>query len=149
MEIKIERLASHHLDGLCEIENTCFSEPWSRNSLVALFECDYAVYFVATDENGKVCGYCGMYTSFEVGAINNVGVLPEYRRNGIAAKLLSELVSYSKKNGISTITLEVRSSNTNAIALYKKQGFSLVGTRKNYYKKPTEDALLYNLEIKQ
>lgn len=148
MEIKIERLAPHHTDGLCEIENTCFSEPWSRDSLAALTKCDYAVYFVATDENCKVCGYCGMYTSFEVGAINNVGVLPEYRRNGIADKLLSELISYSKNNGISIITLEVRTSNTSAIALYEKHGFSLVGKRKSYYKKPTEDALLYNLEIK-
>ncbi len=148
MEIKIEKLSPYHIDGLCEIENACFSEPWSRNSLAALTECDYAVYFVATDEKDRVCGYCGMYTSFEVGAINNVGVLPEYRRNGIADKLLSELISYSKNNGITLITLEVRSSNTGAIALYEKHSFSLVGVRKNYYKKPTEDALLYNLEIK-
>jgi len=131
------------------IENTCFSEPWSRMSLEELLSCEYAVYFVAYDsEKNTVAGYGGMYVSVDVGAVNNIGVMPEYRRRGIGEKLLGALEEYSVKNDITLLTLEVRASNTPAIGLYEKHGFEKVGTRKNYYKKPTEDGLLYNKEIK-
>ncbi|MBR5309440.1 MAG: ribosomal protein S18-alanine N-acetyltransferase [Clostridia bacterium] len=146
--IEILRLDASHIDGMEKIENTCFSEPWSRRSLEELLSCDYAVYFVAYDnENGAVAGYGGMYVSVDCGAVNNIGVLPEYRRRGIGERLLSALTEYSENNGITLMTLEVRESNIPAIGLYEKHGFTLVGTRKNYYKKPTENGLLYNKEI--
>lgn len=148
MSIIYEKLNFSHIDGLEIIENECFSEPWSRKSLEELLYCDYAVYFVATDrETNKVAGYIGMYVSLDTGNINNVGVLPEYRRMGIGYGLLSELIRYSGKCGITLLTLEVRESNLAAIALYEKFGFKTVGIRKNYYKKPTENGLLYNKEI--
>lgn len=147
MPIIYEKLNSSHIDGLETIENQCFSEPWSRKSLEELLDCDYAVYFVAKDsETNKVVGYIGMYVSLDTGNINNVGVLPEYRRMGIGYGLISELVQYSAGCGITLLTLEVRESNISAISLYEKFGFKKVGVRKNYYKKPTENGLLYNKE---
>ncbi len=146
MDIKIVKLNPSHIDGLENVENACFSEPWSRKSLEELLTCEYAVYFVA-ECDGEVSGYAGMYVSYDNGSINNVGVLPEYRRCGIAAGLLSALIEHSKHNGITLLCLEVRQSNSPAIALYEKFGFKKVAVRKNYYKKPTEDALLYNLEL--
>lgn len=146
--IEIKRLEACHIDGMELIENTCFSEPWSRRSLEELLSCDYAVYFVAYDsEKDIVAGYGGMYVSIDTGAINNIGVMPEYRRSGIGARLLRALEEYSAKNGVTLMTLEVRASNIPAIGLYEKHGFERVGIRKNYYKKPTEDGLLYNKEI--
>lgn len=146
MDIEIVKLDASHIDGLERVENCCFSEPWSRKSLEELTICEYAVYFVATS-HGEVAGYGGMYVSPGAGSINNIGVLPEYRRHGVAAELLSELIGYSKQNGITLMCLEVRASNTPAIALYEKFGFEKVALRKNFYKKPTEDAILYNLEL--
>ena len=146
--IEILRLGACHIDGMEKIENICFSEPWSKKALEELLLCDYAVYFVAYDrDNGTVAGYGGMYVSVDCGAINNIGVLPEYRRQGLGERLLGSLTEYSENNGITLMTLEVRESNAPAIALYEKHGFVLVGTRKNYYKKPTENGLLYNKEI--
>ena len=148
MPIIYEKLNSSHIDGLETIEKQCFSEPWSRKSLEELLCCDYAVYFVAKDsETNKVAGYIGMYVSLDTGNINNVGVLSEYRRMGIGYGLISELVRHSVKCGITLLTLEVRESNLSAILLYEKFGFEKVGVRKNYYKKPTENGLLYNKEI--
>lgn len=146
MEIKIKRLEEIHIDALETIENECFSEPWSRNALSELLTNDCAVYFVAEYE-GEVAGYIGMYVSFEVGAINNVGVLPSFRRLGIGRALIGALIDYSRANGISILTLEVRKSNIAAISLYKDFGFALMGERKNFYKKPVENALIYNLEL--
>lgn len=143
--IVIERLNSSHIDGMEIIENTCFSEPWSRKSLEELLDCDYAVYFVARDtESGAVAGYAGMYVSLDTGNINNIGVLPIFRRKGIGERLLCDLLNYSRENGIVLVTLEVRESNTPAIALYEKLGFLKVGVRKNYYRSPSENAVLYN-----
>ncbi len=146
MDIKIVKLNPSHIDGLESVENSCFSEPWSRKSLEDLLTCDYAVYFVA-ECDGEVAGYAGMYVSLDTGSINNIGVLENFRRKGIAAKLLSALVEHSRNNGITLMCLEVRISNAPAIALYEKFGFKMVAKRRNYYKKPTEDALLYNLEL--
>lgn len=148
MSIIYERLCPSHIDGMEIIENTCFSEPWSRKSLEGLLTCDYAVYFAAkASDSGDIAGYAGMYVSFDVGSINNVGVLPQYRRLGIGAGLIGELCKYCIGNDISLLTLEVRESNAPAIGLYEKLGFKCVGVRKNYYKKPCENGLLYNLEI--
>lgn len=149
MSIVYERLMPSHIDGMEVIENLCFSEPWSRRSLEELLDCEYAVYFVAKDEeSGTVAGYAGMYVSFDVGNINNVGVLPQFRRCGIGKRLMNELCSYCKNNSITLLTLEVRESNLPAIGLYESLGFENVGVRKNYYKKPLENGVLYNLEIK-
>ena len=146
--IVIERLNSSHIDGMEIIENTCFSEPWSRRSLEELPDCDYAVYFVARDtESGAIAGYAGMYVSVDTGNINNIGVLTGFRREGIGERLLCELLNYSRENGIVLLTLEVRESNTPAISLYEKLGFLKVGVRKNYYRSPTENGLLYNREL--
>ncbi|MBE6704208.1 MAG: ribosomal-protein-alanine N-acetyltransferase [Ruminococcaceae bacterium] len=149
MSIVYERLMPSHIDGMEVIENLCFSEPWSRRSLEELLDCEYAVYFVAKDEeSGTVAGYAGMYVSLDVGNINNVGVLPQFRRCGIGKRLMNELCSYCKNNSITLLTLEVRESNLPAIGLYESLGFENVGVRKNYYKKPSENGVLYNLEIK-
>ncbi len=63
-----------------------------------------------------------------------------YRRLGIASKLMEYLIIYAKNNNISNITLEVNESNTSALNLYKKYKFEMVSRRENYYK--DNDAIL-------
>ena len=65
-----------------------------------------------------------------------------YRRRGIARSLIYTLICRAAEKGLSFLTLEVRAGNDEAIALYEKCGFQTVGRRKNYYEKPTEDAIL-------
>ncbi|MEE0064153.1 MAG: ribosomal protein S18-alanine N-acetyltransferase, partial [Acutalibacteraceae bacterium] len=72
--------------------------------------------------------------------ITNVAVSEKFRRRGIAEKLLEEAERGAIKRGCVLITLEVRASNDPAKALYKKRGFKEVGTRKNFYSDPREDA---------
>ena len=76
-----------------------------------------------------------------------VDVLPEYRRQGIAAKLLQVFLDFAKANKLAFLTLEVRASNYDAIALYGSRGFRSVGRRKNYYEHPKEDAIIMTLEF--
>ena len=80
--------------------------------------------------------------------IANVATVPEFRRNGVGSCLIGHLVTFAKEADNEVITLEVRSENEPAICLYEKQGFVRAGVRKNFYKKPCDDALLMNLELR-
>ena len=73
----------------------------------------------------------------------------EYRRRHIAEALVAEMQKEAAKRGTRSIFLEVRCSNTGAIALYQKMGFSICGTRRGFYEKPKEDAyvMVYTPEI--
>ena len=79
----------------------------------------------------------------------NIAVHPDYRRHGLAEKLVAELVTALKNAGNTCLTLEVRASNAPAIALYEKTGFSQIGLRKNYYRNPREDALILRKEFSE
>jgi len=66
----------------------------------------------------------------------------ENRRKGIASQLLAALIAAARERGITALTLEVRSSNTAAIALYEKHGFTREGVRKKFYSHPIEDGII-------
>ena len=76
------------------------------------------------------------------GYITNVAVDPSRRRQGVAAQLLQVFDNFAHGNQLAFLTLEVRPSNTAAIALYQGFGFREVGRRRNYYDLPKEDALI-------
>lgn len=139
--MKIEIMNSTHLDGVCKIENDCFSHPWSRASIESELNNDSSLFFVAT-ENDEVIGYIGMSVVIDEGYIFNVAVDENYRCKGVGSALIDSLVTYGKKNNLCFITLEVRESNEKARSLYTKFGFIKVGERKNYYSAPTENAVL-------
>ncbi len=77
----------------------------------------------------------------------NFGVLKKYRRRGVGGALLDELIERASKIQIESVWLEVRESNTEAINLYQRKGFSAIQTRKNFYARPLENALILKLDI--
>ena len=127
--------------AVSELERLCFSEPWSENALLSECENDSALFFVA-EENKNVAGYIGMHKVLDECYIANIAVFPEYRRRGIGDKLLSFAEGRARESGCSFISLEVRVSNSGAIALYEKHGYEIQGQRKGFYRNPTEDALI-------
>lgn len=137
----IERSTDRGKDAelIAEIERNCFSTPWTAEQVKN--SNDSTVFFLARVEE-KVVGYGGMYTVLDEGYVTNIGVLPEFRRRGIGAKIVNELINFSNENSLSFLSLEVRVSNIAAIKLYKSFGFEEVGRRKNFYRLPNEDALI-------
>ena len=142
----IERVGEKHVPDLAQIEKACFAHPWSEDGLRSLTGEDYAA-FAAVSDDGKAVAYVGMTVSQFEGNITNIGVLPEYRRQGLASLVLSALVDFAREKGIPNIFLEVRESNFGAIALYEKFGFVLCGRRPKFYRTPTEDALIMALTL--
>ena len=129
------------IDAVAAIEAECFSHPWSKKSLEESLEKENSLFLVAVEDE-KVIGYVGMEVIVDEGYIFNVAVSADYRRRGVGYALVRELVTYSMKNSLCFITLEVRESNSSAISLYSKFGFIKAGERKNYYSDPTEAAVL-------
>ncbi len=143
-EFFIRRTALSDSKALAQIENECFSCPWSEEAIIKAVERKDNIYFCAVC-GGKVTGYIGSYRVLGEVYINNIAVLKDYRNKGMGKALIKALSDYCKENSCEFCTLEVRKSNINAISLYEKCGFKLVGERKNFYDNPKENALLYTL----
>ena len=142
--MKIEKMTSAHLDGVCALETACFVHPWSRESLQNELQNDNSLFYVA-GESGEIIGYIGMNFVLDEGYIYNVAVAENHRKKGIGSALIRTLVTYAKKNSFSFLTLEVRESNIAARSLYEHFGFIKVGERKSYYSDPVENAVLMTL----
>ena len=76
------------------------------------------------------------------GYFDNIAVLPEFRRQGIGRAIVQALLDFARQHGGAFVSLEVRESNSGAFALYRMLGFRRVGRRRNFYTKPSEDALI-------
>ncbi len=145
--IRIVPMTSAHLDEIAELERICFSVPWSRNMLAEELDNACSAFLAALDETNRVVGYAGLLVVLDEGYITNVAVHPDFRRRGIAQKLLDVFENFAKANKLAFLTLEVRESNYGAIALYGSRGYRGVGRRKNYYEHPKEDAVIMTREF--
>lgn len=148
MHFEIADVSLEHIAEINELEKLCFSLPWSRQALISQLPDDMHMFIAAIGDDGQVLGYVGMMYVLDEGYISNVAVSPEHRRFGIADALINALIDRANEKDLSFVTLEVRKSNVPAIELYIKNGFSEVGLRKNYYTKPTEDAILMTRFLK-
>ncbi len=137
----IRSMQMEDLDQVMSIEEENFSVPWTRDGYASYLMKGEGLFLTA-EEKGTVLGYCGVILMPPEGDITNVSVSLTARGRGIGRALVEEMLRQTEERGISTLFLEVRRSNAAAIHLYQKQGFTEVGVRKNYYQKPTEDALI-------
>jgi ribosomal-protein-alanine N-acetyltransferase len=136
----IRRLTYADLPQVVAIERRAFPTPWSLAMFVLELSKPGGVCLAATDATGALTGYviCSRYDV--VWHVMNVAVDPIHRRRGIATRLLAELLSRVGEEA--QLTLEVRTSNTGAIALYERFGFRSAGVRPRYYQDNGEDAVI-------
>ena len=131
------------------IEKLSFPWPWTERSFKHELENDYSINFVVLHYE-VIIGYLCAQEILEQAHILKLAVLPEFRRYGIGTALLETLLLTLKQHGLSgKLFLEVRLSNTSAMEFYKKHAFEVLHTRKNYYVKPDEDAIVMMLEVKK
>ena len=128
-----------------EIERRCFSIPWSEAQLSESLASPLFRGFLCLAPDGRAAGYIGVQSIAGEAGVTNVATHPDFRRQGVARALLVRMIAALRAEGACSLTLEVRPSNEAALSLYRSEGFSPVGRRKNFYTDPTEDALLMNL----
>lgn len=139
--MEFKRATAFDSPGISALENEIFPDPWSCRAITDCICTEGAMCFVAKDERGIVAYVLGRLIAPE-GEIYRVAVRPESRKRGIGYRLLDYSVKTSRGAGLESLFLEVRSKNTAAINLYSAYGFKRIGTRKNYYKNPDDDAIL-------
>lgn len=146
-DITVERMNSFNILGVKEISDLSFSSPWSLLSMEKELINKNAVYIVVKLGN-KVVAFGGMWIIFDECHITNIAVHPDFRRNNFGDVIVENLIKIAKDMDVTSMTLEVRSSNIAAINLYKKHNFSIEGVRKNYYQHPREDGyIMWNYNI--
>ena len=141
----IDFLKPEYVPQVAEIENQSFSLPWSEDAFYGELDNPLATYVVAVD-NDTVRGFGGVHIIAGEGYITNIAVIESARRKGIGKMLLEKIIGICKDK-CTFLTLEVRASNTGARALYENLGFKTLGIRKNFYEKPTEDAVIMTLNF--
>lgn len=146
--VAIREMTESDIKEIAELEKECFSEPWSENSLRDELINETARFYVLRDPE-NLLGYIGANNICNEVYITNVAVNEKYRGKGYGKILVNHLIKQSEAERAFFITLEVRKSNENAIKLYEKCGFKLIGERKNFYSKPTEDALIYTYYLEE
>lgn len=138
-EIIIKQMTPEDVEKVHQVEEACFSVPWSMENFQNIFRFGENYYLTAWDGE-EIVGFIGLMAVMGEGDITNVAVLPTHRKQGIGDRLVASVIALAKEKEISKIMLEVRASNEAAIHLYEKYGFEFLCVRKEYYQKPTEDA---------
>jgi [ribosomal protein S18]-alanine N-acetyltransferase len=138
------------LEGILAVDQITFTNPWTRE----MYEweakrSDVSRLFVVRpaadreDEGGRpLIAYCAVWLIFDELHINNLAVHPDWRRRGVARRLLDYIIGEARAAGALAATLEVRRSNDAALKLYESLGFAVEGVRPAYYTEPVEDALV-------
>ncbi len=139
MEIRIETANFKQLDKLYTIEEQCFNEEAFSRQQIAYLLTDYNTIALAAKNNTDIAGFIiaqiEVEDSTEFGHIVTLNIPPNYRKKGVATKLLQEIQSLLKHRGINECRLEVREDNHAAIKLYQKLGYQTVGKLERYYGK--------------
>lgn len=127
---------------ITEIERACFADPWSEESFCRLLDVPPAIFLVALFPPAAIAGYIIAFSVGPDAEVLNVAVDPGFRGRGLAGQMLDAVLIQLGGRGVRTAFLEVRESNQAARSLYQSRGFSEIGRRKNYYRRPVEDALV-------
>jgi len=143
-DLQIGRATPADLPAVEALQRQTFTNPWSADSIRwELEHTDVArLYVVRTPANQQVIAYCACWMVFDELHVNSLAVDEHRRRQGIATRLLREVLRDSVAQGARSATLEVRQSNEAARRLYEGLGFQVEAVRRDYYQQPREDALI-------
>jgi [ribosomal protein S18]-alanine N-acetyltransferase len=146
-ELTAAPLAVGDLDQVLEIERASFPTPWTRAAFCYEIEQNKVAHCTAMRAQGTVVGYlCFWEIGHEI-HVTNLAVHPEWRRRGVARRLLGAALLEGVARGVTLAFLEVRPSNTRALALYESLGFRVIGRRNGYYFDTGEDALVMEARL--
>ncbi len=146
--ITVQRATADLLTEVVAIERRSFSDPWSLPAFEDVVEHSHVAFLCARDGiGGPVLGYVVAWFAADEAEIANLAVAAQGRRRGIGSALLAAALEEAQARGAVAVYLEVRDSNVAARRLYESHGFTEVGKRKAYYRKPVEDAIVLKREL--
>ena len=145
--VTINFAKTEHLQLISEFELSEFhDEAYSFDTLTEMMKDNYLlknndnIFEISNEED--LIGYIIFHVSEDFTDIYKIFIRDNDKRKGYATELLNKVIEIAKRYNSKKIMIEVRSKNTNAINFYKKNGFEQISVRKDYYKNPTDDALI-------
>lgn len=135
------------LDRVAALQAESFIRPWSIDAIRWELQQNPVARLFLLETSGEeapaqLLGFCACWIVAGEVHINSLAIAPAVRRQGHARRLLREVFRSAAQDGAHAATLEVRRSNTAAVALYTALGFAIEGVRRDYYEQPREDALI-------
>ena len=147
LDARCRLLTKNDIEEIMVVENQCYPFPWSKNIMQDCLNNDFIALAVMV--KNKIAGYTVLSYGAQESHVLNLCVAPKYRGNQFGQLLLSEAFKIAKSKNVKDVYLEVRASNTLAIALYFDAGFNEIGCRKGYYPATIgrEDAIVMGKSI--
>ncbi|PYQ51863.1 MAG: ribosomal-protein-alanine N-acetyltransferase [Acidobacteria bacterium] len=131
-DLEISDATADDLDAIHTLEVSCFPAPWRRDFFESELQGDSRLHLVAR-RDGSVVAYVFAMWFFDEMHVNKIAVAESERRKGIADALMDRCLEFARTNGISTVSLEVRQSNSGAQAFYEHLDFEPTYIRPRYY----------------
>jgi [ribosomal protein S18]-alanine N-acetyltransferase len=145
MKLTIRRMTVDDIPSVLDLDQKSFSLPWPERSFRFELTDNPASRCWVAELDGKVVGMIVVWLIVEEAHVATFATHPDFRRQGIAKRLLSFTLQQLIKEGARSSFLEVRESNIPAQEMYRKFGYEETGRRKRYYKDNDEDAILMTL----
>jgi len=142
----LARAGAEDVPALIELERQSFSHPWTVRHFREALADERTDVRVLRGAATPVLGYCVLQTVVDEAHIHDLAVREGLRRQGLARWLLGVALGRAARLGARRAFLEVRQSNWPAVHLYRSLGFEVVSVRRDYYERPTEDALVLRKE---
>lgn len=146
MTMIIRKMTLDDIEQVIAIDRVSFSLPWPERSFRFDLTDNPASRCWVAEIDGKVVGMIVAWLIVDEVHLATIATHPDFRRRGVAKKLLAHTLQYLKEEGAQSSFLEVRASNFAAQEMYRKFGYEESGVRPRYYKDNDEDALLMTLE---
>lgn len=141
--MKLLPLELEYCEAVAEIARECLPEHWSLEGIQDVLLYNNNIYYVVMEpKQNRIVAFAGIMIVADEAELLNVAVTKNYRKQGLAQQLLDRLFLQAKEAGAYRMLLEVRRSNEQAQCFYNKNGFAILGERRNYYANPTEDAII-------
>lgn len=147
MAVSLAALSAADLPAMHALECASHSHPMSLNQLGSCLGGRY--FAVGGWQQGELLAFAIGETVADEATLIDLVVAPAARRQGLARLLLAELLMRWQQAGVASVFLEVRASNSAALALYQQLGFNEIGVRRGYYPAASgrEDAIQMALAL--
>lgn len=147
--LTIEPMRRSHLPAIMTIEHTAYPQPWTEGVFLdeLAMQSRGSRHYLVAKLGGHVVGYGGMIYMDDAAHITNVAVDVAMRRRGIATEIMLDLAWEARRQGMASLTLEVRESNVSAQSLYRRFGFAPVGVRAKYYENRDDAIVMWCTDI--
>jgi len=149
MNINIRFMTLDDMEQVVAIDQASFSLPWPERSFRFEATDNPASRAWVAESDGKIIGMIVAWLFVDEAHIATIATHPDYRRQGIANRLLVHTLQTVMSEGAKSSFLEVRASNIAAQEMYRQLGFEESGRRPRYYKDNDEDAILMTLSSLQ